>query len=138
MPGPTQPKLPDLSGLSVLVVDDDADALEVLSTFLSACGAHVLFARSASSGLTYLETAPRLDAVITDLSMPGMDGVEFVGKIRQHPTASRRRIPVIALTGFEKDYLQTEAFDAYLRKPVDLDRLCDIIQLVLARHRNPD
>src|SRR5438874_810665 len=109
MAAPPPLNLPDLRGLTLLVVDDDADTVEVLSTFLTACGAHTLFARSALGGLAYLDTTPRLDAVITDLSMPGMDGVEFVSKIRRHPLPSRRTVPVIALTGFEESY-QTEAF----------------------------
>jgi len=138
MSAPPPSNLPDLRGLTLLVVDDDADALEVLSTFLTACSAHVLFARSASGGLAYIDTAPRLDAVITDLSMPGMDGVEFVSKIRRHPLPSRRQIPVIALTGFEENYLKTEAFDAYLRKPVDLDRLCSTIQSIITQRRGSD
>ena len=135
MPAPAPHNLPDLRGLTLLVVDDDADAVEVLSTYLTACGAHVLFARSALGGLSYVDTAPRLDAVVTDLSMPGMDGVELVGSIRRHPFLSRRTLPVIALTGFEESYLETEAFDAYPRKPVDLDRLCTTIQVVIARRR---
>jgi hypothetical protein len=49
MPAPGPLKLPDLSGLTVLVVDDNDDAVEVLTTFLKACGADVLFARSAPS-----------------------------------------------------------------------------------------
>jgi CheY-like chemotaxis protein len=137
MPAPPPQNLPDLRGLTLLVVDDDADSVEVLSTYLSTCGAHVLFARSALGGLTYIDTAPKLDAVVTDLSMPGMDGVEFVSKIRRHPLPSRRTVPVIALTGFEERYLPTEAFDAYLRKPVDLDRLCGTIQSVIAQRRKP-
>jgi CheY-like chemotaxis protein len=77
--------LPDLSRLTLLAVDDNADALEVLGTILKACGAHVLEARDATDALAYVDTTPGLDAIITDLSMPGMDGVELARKVRQKP-----------------------------------------------------
>jgi response regulator RpfG family c-di-GMP phosphodiesterase len=57
-------QLPDLSGLTVLVVDDDEDAIEVLTTMMTAGGAEVLFARSGSEGLAYLDTMPHLDVVV--------------------------------------------------------------------------
>jgi CheY-like chemotaxis protein len=125
-----QSKLPDLSGLTVLVVDDDLDAIELLSTFLAACSAQILFARSASEGLAYVDTAPKLDAVVTDLSMPGMNGVDFTKTIR-----TRRSVPVIALTGHQEAYVTTEEFDAFMQKPVDLDKLCAVIQILLAERR---
>jgi|SRR5215470_5556901 len=125
-----QSKLPDLSGLTVLVVDDDVDAVELLSTVLAACSAQVLFARSAADGLAYVDTAPKLDAIITDLAMPGMDGVDFTRTIR-----TRRSVAVIALTGHQQTYVATEEFDAFMQKPVDLDKLCAVIQILLAERR---
>ena len=129
-------QLPDLSGLTVLVVDDDEDAIEVLTTLMNACGADVLFARSASDGLAYLDTTPQLDVVVTDISMPSIDGYEFTRKIRQHSSPAHRSVPVIALTGFQQKYVITETFDAFLQKPVDLDRLCTVIRMLLARPRS--
>jgi two-component system CheB/CheR fusion protein len=123
-------KLPDLSGLTVLVVDDNQDAIEVLSSFLTACAARVLFARSAADGLAYVEREPKLDVVVTDLSMPGMDRLEFTKRIRE-----RRLVPVIALTAFHQVYVTTEDFDAFLEKPVDLDKLCAVIKILLAKRR---
>lgn len=133
-PSPSS-QLPDLSGLTVLVVDDDEDAIEVLTTMMTACGAEVLFARSGSEGLAYLDTAPHLDVVVTDISMPRIDGYEFTRKIREHPSPAHRSVPVIALTGFHERYVITETFDAFLQKPVDLDRLCAVIKILLARGR---
>ena len=127
---PQPSKLPDLSGLTVLVVDDDEDAIEVLSSFLTLCAACVVFARSAADGLVYVDRQPKLDVVLTDLAMPGMDGVEFTRKIRE-----RRPVPVIALTAFPQIYVMTEEFDAYLQKPVDLDRLCEVIKILLTERR---
>jgi CheY-like chemotaxis protein len=129
MIAPSPLNFPDLRGLTLLVVDDNEDAVEVLSMFLEICGAAVLVARTAMGGLTYVDVAPKLDLVITDLSMPLMDGVEFVHTIRRHPTPSRRSLPVIALTGFPEDFVKSQSvFNAFLRKPVDLDRLTATIQ----------
>jgi CheY-like chemotaxis protein len=129
--------LPDLSGLTILVVEDNEDSLEMLSTFLRACGAHVLAARGALTGLSYVETQSRIDAVITDLSMPAMDGVEFVQRLRGHHRGAS--IPAIALTGFYENYMNTEGtgFNAFLRKPVNFDDLCRTIRSVTQPNRSP-
>jgi CheY-like chemotaxis protein len=128
--------LPDLSRLTLLAVDDNADALEVLGTILKACGAQVLEARHAQDALAYVDTTPRLDAIITDLSMPGMDGVELARRVRQQP--SRHGLPVIALTGFPERYVDTSAFDAFLKKPFDFDELCRTVDaLTAARDGRP-
>jgi CheY-like chemotaxis protein len=126
-------ELPDLSRLTLLAVDDNADTLEVLGTILKACGADVLEARNARDALAYIDTTPALDAIITDLSMPGMDGVELARKVREQP--SRRGLPLIALTGFPERYVDTSAFDAFLKKPFDFDELCRTVHaLTTARN----
>lgn len=122
--------VPDLSGLTLLVVDDNADALEMLGTFLRACGAHVLAASDGARALAYVETHAEIDAVVTDLSMPSMDGVELVERLRRR--RPRGRVPAIALTGFYEQYMDTQGagFDRFLRKPVDFDVLCKTIREV--------
>jgi len=128
-------QLPDLSHLTVLVVDDDDDSLHVLTLVLTSCGAKVYFARNAAGGLSYISTLPKLDLVVTDIAMPNMDGVAFSRATRQHPRRDRASIPIIAVTAFYEDYPHTTDFDAYLRKPVDLDRLCTIIEVLTRRAR---
>lgn len=128
--------LPDLSRLTLLAVDDNADSLEVLGAILKACGAHVLEARDGMDALAYVDTTPGLDAIITDLSMPGMDGVELARRVRQQP--SRQGLPVIALTGFPERYVDTSAFDAFLKKPFEFDELCRTVHaLTAARNGHP-
>ena len=124
--------LPDLSGLTILVVDDNDDSLEMLGTFLRACGAHVLQARNGPTALGYVEQRREIDAIVTDLSMPLMDGIELVKKVRQW-----RPLPAIALTGFYERFMDTAgaAFDAFLRKPVDFDNLCGTIRSVVHRRQ---
>jgi response regulator RpfG family c-di-GMP phosphodiesterase len=62
----SRPALPDRKGMTVLVIDDDSDSLEVLSTFLRACSGRVLIARNAAAGSAYVDEAPALDAVVSD------------------------------------------------------------------------
>jgi len=91
----------------------------------------LLEARTASGALAYIDRAPKLDAVVTDLAMPQMDGIELLKKVRAHP--QRHTLPVIALTGFYEDYAGAEGFEAFLRKPVDLDLLCSAITALVER-----
>jgi CheY-like chemotaxis protein len=128
MAAPPPLRIPDLHGLTILVVEDNDDAMEVLDVFLKACGAHILLARSGVGALAYVDTTPKLDVVVTDVAMPHMDGVTFAQKVRSHP--SRKNLPVIALTGFPEQYLNAQGFDAFLRKPVDLDQLGAVIRSV--------
>lgn len=122
--------LPDLSGLSILVVDDTEDALDLLSGYLTACGARVLAAANGLAALTYLATDVDIDVVLSDLTMPHMDGAQLLRRIRAQE--GRRRVPVFALTGYPERYVQTDArFEAFLEKPVDLDRLCAVIRTMV-------
>ena len=131
MPSTSPLKFPDLRGLTLLVVDDNDDAVDILTKFLKACGAEVLFARNAMTAWGYVAAKHKLDAVITDIAMPGMDGMELARRLRDQPSA--RSVPLIALTGFYDEYKARENFDAFLCKPVDLDKLGEIIRSLTRR-----
>ena len=115
--------LPDLSGLTILVVDDNEDARYVLETLLKACGATVLSARNAFAALGYLETT-RVSVILSDLSMPQMDGIELIERIRKSP--DHRETPAIAISAFPESYRHAvgAGFNVFMRKPVDIDKLC--------------
>ena len=128
--------LPDLSGLTILVVDDTEDALDLLSGYLTACGAHVLAAANGLAALTYLATNVHIDVVVSDLTMPYMDGAQLLRWIRAEE--GRCRVPVVALTGYPKRYVEKDArFDAFLEKPVNLDRLCEVIRTMVENAKAP-
>jgi CheY-like chemotaxis protein len=120
---------PDVRNRIILLVDDNEDALEVLGTFLSSCGASILQARTAVDALAYIDTQPHIDVMVTDLSMPDMDGVELVRRLRRHPL--RSAMPAIALTGFPESYKDTAGFTAFMLKPANLDDLCKTITTVI-------
>lgn len=117
----------------VLVVDDSIDNLTLLSLNLQLNGYRVA---TASNGEEALKIAPliRPNLIIMDLAMPGIDGLESTRRIRED--AGLRDVPVIALTAFSTGGFQRAAydtgFDGYLTKPVDFDRLHDLIRRLIA------
>lgn len=121
--------LADLSGLHVLIVEDDADGLELLQTVFRACGAHTVAARNVVTALAYLDTA-RFDALVTDLALPDRDGLDLIRTVRGRP-GPERMIPAIAVTAFYEQYERlalAAGFNAYLRKPIDLESLCTTVR----------
>jgi len=116
------PTTRSLQGLSVLVIDDHADTVDVLLEYLTAQGATALGAGSAKAGLAIAETHA-LDAAVVDLRMPREDGWWFLSQLRASPTASAHA-PVYAMTGERHDYLDpASGFAGYFFKPVNLDAL---------------
>jgi two-component system CheB/CheR fusion protein len=113
-------ELPQLAGLTLLVVDDDVDSLKLVSIALGQCGATVLEATSVAAAVSQLEeSAPHV--IISDIAMPGQDGFDLLRQVRALPD-TRSRIPVIALTAFTSDEdrrrITAAGFTAYLAKPV--------------------
>jgi CheY-like chemotaxis protein len=121
----------DLTGIRVMVVDDDKDNVEVMDTFLRICGATVLTARSGAEALSYLNVRPRIDVLLTDLTMPALDGIELVRRIRAHPTHGA--VPAVAVSGYPESRFgkDAECFSAFLLKPVDLDTLAATVKRVV-------
>jgi two-component system CheB/CheR fusion protein len=113
-----------LSGVTLLVVDDDVDGREALGKILAHLGARVLLAGSGVEALTVLGSAMP-EAVLCDLWMPGMDGFAFLERLRQDPRLAR--LPVIAVTalGSPTDVSRTRqaGFAGHFVKPVDVEML---------------
>jgi two-component system chemotaxis response regulator CheY len=85
---------------TVLFVDDDVAMRELATTSLQARGFHVAVACDACEAMTLLgEVAP--DVVVTDLQMPGMDGIGFCRYVRDHPVCST--VPIVVLSGLPAD-----------------------------------
>lgn len=116
------PKARSLHGLSVLVVDDHRDTVDMFQQYLSLCGAQVTGAGSAKAALAILETHT-VDAAVVDLRMPREDGWWFLSQLRASPIASAHAA-VFAMSGERHDYLDPAGgFAGYFCKPVDLDSL---------------
>jgi len=121
--------LEGLNGLRVLAVDDDEDNTSLLRQLLELSGAHVLTANSGPTALA-LAANSDVDVVLSDISMPGMDGFEFVRRLRK--LNGKENVRVIALTGFGRrddiEQAHNEGFVAHLTKPIDFDKLIKMLQ----------
>jgi len=121
--------MPDLRGIRILVVDDDPDAREIFAASLIHAGAEVQTAASARQALTFLR-ARVPDVVVTDMSMPGEDGLWLLNQIKRHsPEAAQ--VPVVVVTGHRHLYGDNEmlaaGFQRYMTKPVDPWQLCGTV-----------
>lgn len=120
-----------LEGMSVLVVDDSEDTTEMVRHLLEIGGASVC---SATSGFEALRIAreKEFDVVLSDISMPEMDGFEFLSRLRQIP--GKQDLPAVALTGFGRpedvQRASEKGFYAHLTKPFDIQRLAMLLQQV--------
>lgn len=116
----------------VLVVDDDAAVLEVVRAMLSALGHEVLATQSPEDALSILASrSDAIDLLVTDLTMPGMTGIELATAARQRSPALR----VVCCTGYGDERAERLAkaagISAFLRKPVDLDTLEETVRAEL-------
>jgi NO-binding membrane sensor protein with MHYT domain/CheY-like chemotaxis protein/two-component sensor histidine kinase len=111
----------NLAGITVLVVDDAPDTLELTRKVLAGCGAATMGANSADAALAVLEHE-RPDVLVSDIGMPEVDGFELVRRLRRRGSTGGGDIPAIALTAFTRQQDRDEAlragFTAYLAKPV--------------------
>lgn len=118
-------KLP-LSGVRVLLVDDEEDALTITRLMLELHGAEVVAAPAAGEGLEKVQTYTP-DIIISDISMPQMDGYQFIRAVRNLPAHKGRNTPALALSAFNRPRDRASALDAgflaYLSKPVLLQEL---------------
>ncbi|HEX8137657.1 MAG TPA: ATP-binding protein [Pyrinomonadaceae bacterium] len=139
--GPRGPALavewPDrIEGLKILVVDDEADTLELLKLSLEQCGAQITTATSSSEALSVL-AEERPDVIVSDIGMPFEDGYEFIRKVRALPAESGGRIPAIALTAYAtvQDRLRVlrSGYQMHVAKPVELGELTAIVSSVAGR-----
>jgi PAS domain S-box-containing protein len=88
-----------LSGLHVLVVDDELDTRELVASVLTTCGAEVISVGSATEALDQMERQ-RFDLLISDIGMPEMNGYDLIGRIRQLGEEHGGRTPAVALTAY--------------------------------------
>jgi PAS domain S-box-containing protein len=125
-----------LSGTSILVVDDDADARELFRVALELAGAQVTVVGRASDALHHLRTHP-VDLLIADIGMPECDGAELMRAVRAMP-APVGRLPAIAVTAYttsrERTRMFEAGFNAHVAKPMEVERLVAAAMDLLRRH----
>jgi PAS domain S-box-containing protein len=120
-----------LQGMEVLVVDDSEDTTEMVRHLLEIGGASVCSATSGPEALR-LAREREFDVVLSDISMPEMDGFEFLSKLHKLP--GKEDLPAVALTGFGRpedvQRASDKGFYAHLTKPFDLQTLARLLQKI--------
>jgi PAS domain S-box-containing protein len=129
----------ELQGLTVLVVDDEPDTREILAEVLQQCGCSVLTASCAEDALAVLDRAsPRV--AVCDIGMPGLDGYEFIERVRKRPADKGGRIVAVALTAFagteDRRRALRAGYQMHVAKPVEpaefVAVLANLAQLAIA------
>jgi PAS domain S-box-containing protein len=125
---------PSLKGVWALVVDDEADARELVATLLQQCGAVVTAVGSAREALAALaadEHGRRPDVLVSDVSMPEVDGYELLRRVRELDPGMGGRIPAVALTAYGRSIDRIRAlsagFQMHMPKPVEPAELATVV-----------
>ena len=127
--------LPSLAGVHALVVDDEADARDLIQRVLKEQGATVSVAASGAEAMRIMETS-ELDILISDVGMPDMDGYQLMRRVRASEPKGRR-IPALALTAFARAEDRKRAllagYQSHVAKPVDMAELVIVIAGLVSR-----
>lgn len=129
---------PSLAGLRILVVDDEADARDLLAIRLRQYGADVITAASAEAALEAMaQQKPRPDLIVSDIAMPGEDGYSLIRRVRAMEPEQGGRIPAIALTAYSRTKDRAQALAAgflmHMPKPVNAAELAQAIASITGR-----
>ncbi len=121
---------PVLTGLRVLVVDDDLDSRRLIAELLSRCEASVILASSSAQGLAALEDKA-VDVILADISMPEEDGYTFIRKVRARQTDPKAWIPAAAITAHasadDRRRVLMSGYQMHVAKPVDAEELVVVV-----------
>jgi signal transduction histidine kinase/ActR/RegA family two-component response regulator len=131
-----------LAGLSVLIVDDEADARDMLRIVVESCDAHVHLAGGVPQALATL-ASEQVDVIVSDIGMPEQDGYDLIRAVRSLPDPTKASLPAIALTAFASGEDRSQAllagFNVHMTKPVELaELLVALADLVTHSKANTD
>lgn len=125
-----------LVGLRVVVVDDDAEVLELFAVALTACGAEVATTDNARDAVA-LATRIRPHVIVSDIAMVGEDGYWLVRELRRLPKDVLDEVPVVAATAYGREHPRSRVLAAgfveHLQKPIDPEHLCQVVARVAGR-----
>jgi two-component system chemotaxis response regulator CheY len=120
-----------MTAKTILTVDDSASIRQMVALALTSAGYRVVQASDGAEGYSKA-TTEKVDAVVTDLNMPNMNGLEFIRKFRAHPAS--KGVPIILLTTESDEGMKRQAKEAgaigWLVKPFKPDQLLAVIKKV--------
>lgn len=119
-----------LSGVNVLLVDDDSDTLKLMATALTRRQANVTAVSSAGEAIQAIREN-RPDVLVSDIAMPDEDGYGLIEKVRSLENGETQSIPAVAITAYAKEEDRERAlssgFQIYLAKPIELRELVSVV-----------
>jgi PAS domain S-box-containing protein len=126
----------NLEGVTVLVVDDEPDARQLIRQVLTHCYANVILAASATEALELLKTQ-KPQVLVSDIGMPETDGYAFIRSVRSLPADAGGRTPAIALTAFARSEDRTRAmiagYQVHVSKPIEPHELLATVASLAGR-----
>lgn len=126
----------DLQDVRILVVDDELDALDLLTIDLVAHGAKVRGATSATEALQLLQSG-QFDLLISDIAMRGIDGYSLIKQIRKREGETGEHIPAIALTAYARTQDRMRAiaagYNTHVAKPVEIRELVTVVKCLTGK-----
>jgi CheY-like chemotaxis protein len=125
--------LPVSEQISVLIIDDNADTLTLLERYLAGSRYHFIGASNPQEVLTLAEELGP-DIIVLDVMLPGIDGWELLGRLREHPQIGAAPIIVCTILP-QEDFALTLGAAQFLRKPVSREALLSALDQVLRRSR---
>jgi signal transduction histidine kinase/CheY-like chemotaxis protein len=133
------PELNVLSQTNFLIVDDSEDTIRMLQELLKIGGANVMAANNGAEALR-IAREHEFDVILSDISMPEMDGFEFLQRLRE--IDGRQDVPVVAITGFGRSddiaRIRAAGFYSHLTKPLNLQALAEVLQRLAKEKSSPD
>jgi CheY-like chemotaxis protein len=128
----------ELTGLHVLLVDDDPDTRQALVSVLECLGARATGACSAADARLVLRYV-RPDVIVSDLCMPGETGFQFIAGIREEERQRGGHVPAVAISAYftatDREAAYRAGFQAFLRKPFELETLASTVSTVVSTVR---
>lgn len=125
------------AGRVILLVDDHTDSRVAMAQLLRQEGMTVLEAANGQEALEIFDAQDNIDLFISDMKMPGMDGLELMDKLMQRKKTLSRLGPIksIALTGYPKEYTESDtavySFDEYIEKGGEFDDFMRVVRELL-------
>lgn len=135
------PEILDLADLRILVVEDDRDALDLITLELTDHGALVTGTKSAADALDLINTT-HFDLLISDIGLPETDGYKLIQQIRSRKNKNGDSVPAIALTAYARtaDRIRAIAagYNTHIAKPVETHELVSVVKYLTGRYENKD
>ena len=110
----------------VLIIDDEDNIINLLQEYFSQLGYSVMSAKDGKDGIELFNGDPDFDLIITDITLPGMDGNAVAQCIRN---SQRPEVPIVAMSGYN-DKADSDLFDFTLAKPFNLKELMTVVKAI--------